>query len=112
MNGENGCSEETGPDTSRTGGALRAGRGEPEPESVTCGPANAMIRPVENGFIAEVGCKTFVSQDWEELAAALGEYWKNPMKAEKKFSKNVNSLPVGYIYKCLHNTQLSVEKDS
>ena len=85
MENQDCCSEEPKREEPRTGGALRAGRGEPVEDC--CGPANARIKPVENGFIAEVGCKTFVSQDWEEIAAALGEYWKDPTKAEKKFSK-------------------------
>jgi len=45
------------------------------------------IRQAENGFIAEIGCKTFVSQDWKELAAGMAEYWDNPKKAEAKFSR-------------------------
>lgn len=85
MENEDCCAEEVRSDEPRTGGPLRAGRGEPALQ--VCGPSSAMIRPVENGFIAEVGCKTFVSQDWEEIAAALGEYWKDPQKAEAKFSK-------------------------
>ena len=85
MNGTDECCNEAPADEPRTGGQINPRGREPVP--VTCGAADARIRPVENGFIAEVGCKTFVSQDWEELAAALGEYWKNPTKAEAKFSK-------------------------
>ena len=47
----------------------------------------AKIRRVANGFIITVGCKTFVSKDWDEVATGLGEYWENPAVAEKKFCK-------------------------
>ena len=50
-------------------------------------PQGAEIRKVANGFIITVGCKTFVSKDWGEVATGLGEYWENPTVAEKKFCK-------------------------
>lgn len=86
MENENCCSEAPMTDEPRTRGQIAPRGEEPVPGNIPY-TADARIKAVENGFIAEVGCKTFVSQDWEELAAALGEYWKNPIKAEKKFSK-------------------------
>ena len=85
MDGENCCSEEP-MDETRPTIRTRDGRGEPVPPPAERA-ANARIQQVENGFIAEIGCKTFVSQTWEELAAGLAEYWKNPTKAEAKFSR-------------------------
>lgn len=85
MDGENCPTEEVRPEDPRPLMNTRVGGAEPALQ--VCGPAGARIRPVENGFIVEVGCKTFVSQDWKEIAAGLGEYWKDPTKAEKKFSK-------------------------
>ena len=45
------------------------------------------IRKVTNGFIIHVGCKTFVSTRWGEIALGLGEYWTDPNAAERKYSK-------------------------
>lgn len=56
------------------------------PEQVS-NPQEATIRRVANGFIITVGCKTFVSKNWDEVVAGLGEYWENPPAAEKKFCK-------------------------
>ena len=43
------------------------------------------IDRVTNGFIIEIGCKKFVHTDWDKLAKKLGEYWKDPVAAEKKY---------------------------
>lgn len=43
------------------------------------------IRRVENGFIADIGCKTFVSTSWMTMAKGLDEYYKDPVKAAKKY---------------------------
>jgi hypothetical protein len=45
------------------------------------------IERVANGFIVEIGCKKFVGENWEVLAKKLGEYWKDPAAAEKKYCK-------------------------
>jgi len=45
------------------------------------------IDKVANGFIVEIGCKKFVAGDWISLASKLGEYWADPVKAEKKYCK-------------------------
>jgi hypothetical protein len=34
-----------------------------------------------------VGCKTFVSKDWNEIAVGLLEYFINPEEAMKKYCK-------------------------
>ena len=86
MNRTDECCNKASMDESRTGIGTAPRGEEPVPGNIPY-TADARIKAVENGFIAEVGCKTFVSQDWEELAAALGEYWKDPQKAEAKFSK-------------------------
>ena len=49
-------------------------------------PWNAVnIEKVVNGFIVRVGCRTFVSKDWDEVNTALGEYWMAPETAKKKY---------------------------
>ena len=45
------------------------------------------IDKVANGFIVEIGCKKFVAENWEVLAKKLGEYWHDPVAAEKKYCK-------------------------
>ena len=45
------------------------------------------IDKVTNGFIIEIGCKEFVGTNWETVAKQLGEYWKDPVAAEKKYCK-------------------------
>jgi hypothetical protein len=45
------------------------------------------IDKVANGFIVEIGCKKFVGTSWDVVAKQLGEYWKNPVAAEKKYVK-------------------------
>jgi hypothetical protein len=62
-------------------------RGETPPSRVPT-RERAVIRSVENGFILEIGCKTFVAKTWKEASDGLGEYWDDPIKAEKKFSKD------------------------
>jgi len=71
-----------------------------EEEPCSVGPPTAPImcegpiyRPVKidkvvNGFIVEIGCKKFVAEDWKSLAIKLGEYWKNPAEAQKKYAKD------------------------
>ena len=46
-----------------------------------------IIRKVENGFIVNIGCKTFVSESWLEIFAGLEEYWNDPIAAERKYCK-------------------------
>ena len=52
-------------------------------------PTNHQVKidKVVNGFIVEIGCKKFVAEDWKSLAIKLGEYWKDPVAAEKKYAK-------------------------
>jgi hypothetical protein len=49
---------------------------------------DVQIKKVSNGFIAQVGCKTFVAKTWAELAAALSIYWKDPQKARRMFAED------------------------
>jgi hypothetical protein len=54
--------------------------------------ATAQYRPIKidkvaNGFIVEIGCKKFVGTSWDVVAKQLGEYWKDPVAAEKKYVK-------------------------
>ena len=44
-----------------------------------------IITKAENGFIVRVGCKTFVFNEWSQVAAGLEEYYKDPIAARKKF---------------------------
>ncbi len=50
--------------------------------------SNANVRKVENGFILEIGCKTFVAKNWEEASTGLKEYWDDPRAAQKKYSNS------------------------
>ncbi len=55
-------------------------------------PSPHIIYPVEitrahNGFIVRVGCKTFVSKQWSEVAIELGAYYANPSKAIAEWTK-------------------------
>ena len=45
------------------------------------------INQVENGFIIEVGCKTFIATTWAEATICLAEYFENPAAAEKKYCR-------------------------
>jgi hypothetical protein len=45
------------------------------------------IEKVANGFVLEIGCKKFVGTNWETVSKQLGEYWKDPVAAEKKYCK-------------------------
>jgi hypothetical protein len=45
------------------------------------------IDRVANGFVIEIGCKKFVAEKWDDLAKKLGDYWKDPIAAEKKYCK-------------------------
>lgn len=48
---------------------------------------NVQIEKVENGFIIRVGCKTFASQSFTEVASGLELYYSDPKKAMEKFLK-------------------------
>ena len=51
------------------------------------------IRPVLNGFVCQVGCKTVVFQTTRELAVAVEEYFNHPDETEKRFiEKAVNKM--------------------
>ena len=43
------------------------------------------IRKVTNGFIVEVGCRTFVKENWRDVVEGITKYWKDPMEAEKEY---------------------------
>lgn len=47
------------------------------------------IYPVENGFIAQVGCMQFIfaEDNKAEMVRALADYLDNPKKAEEKWEK-------------------------
>jgi len=83
---ENTCQEEPRNIPTMAGGRVQLRDRIPE-QPVLVGMHQAKIKQVENGFILEIGCKTFVSQDWNEISKGLAEYWEDPRKAEKKFSK-------------------------
>jgi hypothetical protein len=46
------------------------------------------IRKVANGFVLRFGCKEFVAKNWEEASAGIGEYWKHPHEAQKKYTNS------------------------
>lgn len=45
------------------------------------------IDRVNNGFIVEIGCKKFVGEKWADISKKLGEYWADPVAAQKKYCK-------------------------
>ena len=62
------------------------------PPQEACQPVMAMpmeiqICMAENGFMVYIGCKIFVGKTWAEVSTGLGEYFKDPSKAEKKYCK-------------------------
>ena len=59
----------------------------PNQPVVTSRYNDTVIKKVTNGFIVVIGCQTFVSKEWKEIADGLAEYWQDPRKAEKKFCK-------------------------
>ena len=44
-----------------------------------------VITKVENGFIVNIGCKTFVASSWAQVSDGLIDYWDDPATAEKKY---------------------------
>lgn len=50
-------------------------------------PSEILIGKVSNGFIVKVGCQTFVSNKWEEVAEGLGLLFSKPEEAIKKYYK-------------------------
>jgi len=53
------------------------------------------IKPVLNGFIAEVGCQTLIFRDIQTVAEELIRYWKNPKAVEEEYLKNAVNPPEG-----------------
>ena len=52
-----------------------------------CAVQRVTIGLAENGFIVNIGCKTFVSKDWQEVSDGLKLYFENPKEAEEKYSR-------------------------
>jgi len=53
----------------------------------TPGYRGVNVEKVANGFIVRIGCQTLVAKTWDEVSLGLGEYWDDPVKAEKKFCR-------------------------
>ena len=93
LQGENKMTENeglSGSITTTTPGPMRyAGGVIPSVGIGLVTPTNHQVKidKVANGFIVEIGCKKFVAEDWKSLAIKLGEYWKDPVAAEKKYAK-------------------------
>ena len=63
----------------------------PAPEYNTVEPAKiypVILKKVSNGFIIEVGCKTFVAVDLTDAFRGIAEYFDNPDAARKKYAGN------------------------
>ena len=43
------------------------------------------IKRVTNGFIVEVGCRTFVKENWRDVVEGITKYWKDPLETEKEY---------------------------
>ena len=74
------CKQEAGGNLS--GMAIRN-----EPTGIEREHYECTIRKVENGFILQFGCKTFIAQNWEEASTGISDYWKDPRAAQKKYTK-------------------------
>ena len=63
--------------------------GTTAPEMAVTPPQHREVRinRVANGFIVQVGCKTFVAKTWKEASIGIDKYWKDPIKAEKEYCK-------------------------
>ena len=55
------------------------------PESDSAKNYEVRIKQVENGFIVDVGCKTFVLHDWDQLAEGLKLVFTDFEAAKKKY---------------------------
>lgn len=82
MDNENGCATQCEAPTPLNAPIGRGGLVAPAPEHY-----EVNIRKVENGFVLQFGCKTFVAQNWEEASTGIAEYWKDPRGAQKKYSR-------------------------
>jgi len=47
------------------------------------------IQKVANGFLITVGCKIFVFESFDSMLMAVGDYFTDPEKAEKKYVHNI-----------------------
>ena len=70
-------------DADRT--APQGGAGPEDAQRASSKHRTVRINKVANGFIVEVGCKTFVANEWGIVAKALAEYWQDPDLAEHKY---------------------------
>ncbi len=65
-------------------GALRPGRPEPQPictvEPMT---KEVRIRPLNHGYVVEVGCQSFAIESADKLTALINQYLKDPVEVEK-----------------------------
>lgn len=46
-----------------------------------------ILKKADNGVIVEIGCKTLVFLTLKSLFKAIEDYYKDPVKAEKKYIK-------------------------
>lgn len=46
------------------------------------------IKPANNGWIVDIGCQTFVSEDKDKMLKEIGRYIDNPTEVEKEYMKN------------------------
>ena len=49
------------------------------------------IEGVANGWIAKVGCMTFVSEDKDKMLSELGRYIDNPVEVEKEYTAKLKN---------------------
>lgn len=56
------------------------------------------IRKVNQGFIIQIGCQTFVSTDEKKMFGSISEYFEYPDESEKKYvEKNTVCSPNGTV---------------
>lgn len=49
---------------------------------------DVQVKKVSNGFIIQVGCKTFVTKTWDEAAIGIAMYFDDPKAARQKFCED------------------------
>lgn len=66
---------------------MRGARAMVQREENPLAPYQVNVRQVNNGFIVEVGCQTFVFESFEKLSKYMGMYFENPTEVTSKHWK-------------------------
>ena len=65
-------------------------RNEPQPLAAASQAREINIRPLNHGYVVNIGCQTFAIESIEKLISNLEKYLNSPIETEKKwFSGNL-----------------------